>query len=230
MKNLLNISIIAIFGLFLLLNSCEHKPKELIKPASKDTIVINPNSVTNCDSSIAYFKNDILPIFTSNCTGSGCHNAIDKVEGLVLTNYKNILKLADTQNPKGSDLWKVLVSTDPNKMMPRTQRLSASDRNKILKWMNQGAKNDSCNAGCDSTKYAYAADIAPIIAKNCLGCHATGTTKIGSYIDLFSQYQNGNLLTDLNANSAPRKMPPNTNLSACDKKKLLKWIAAGGPQ
>jgi len=229
MKNLFNISIIAIFGLFLLLNSCEHKPKELIKPAGKDTIVINPDPVTNCDSSIAYFKNDILPIFTSNCTGTGCHNAVDKAEGLVLTNYKNILKLTDTQDPKGSELWKVLVSTNSNKMMPRTQRLSASDRNKILKWMNQGAKNDSCTSGCDSTKYTYAADIAPIINKNCMGCHSTGTTKIGTYSEIKVQVDNTNLWTDINTASGPRKMPPSSSLSVCDKKKIQKWIAAGAP-
>ncbi|MDI1233109.1 MAG: hypothetical protein PSX81_02375 [bacterium] len=231
MKHLLKLSFLPIASLFLFIVGCEHKPKELINPGNtpKDSIVINPDPISNCDSAVAYFKNDILPIFTSSCVGTGCHNATDRAEGLVLTNYNNIKKLTDTQNPKGSDLWKVLVSTDPNKMMPRTQRLSASDRYKILKWMNQGAKNDSCNSGCDTAKYAYAADIAPIISKNCNGCHSTGATKLGTWAQLNIQAQNNNLWRDINLTSGPNKMPPAASLSVCDKNKIQKWINAGAP-
>lgn len=231
MKTLIPFSIVIICAFALVLNSCEHKPKELITPGTsgKDTIKITPDPVSNCDSSIAYFKNDILPIFLSSCVGSGCHNSTDRAEGLVLTNYKNIFKLTDTINPKRSELWKVLVSTNPSKMMPRTQRLSASDRNKILKWMNQGAKNDSCNGGCDSTQFAYTADIKPIIDLNCMGCHNTGTTKLGTWAELNVQVQNNNLWRDINLPSGPNKMPPVATLSNCDKKKIQKWIAAGAP-
>ena len=234
MKNHLNISIIAIFGLFLLMNSCEHKPKELIKPNSKgnDTIVINPEPVSDCDSSIAYFKNDIMPIIASNCLGSGCHNAADSAGEIVLTTYQKVRRLANTKKPENSKLWEVLNATQRGDMMPRDKPLSDTLRYKIWKWLSQGAKNDSCNSGCDSTKYAYA-DIKPIITANCIGCHTIGSstaTQIGSYTDLYKQYQNGNLKIDIESPSGNRKMPRYTNLSVCDKKKILKWIAAGGPQ
>lgn len=227
MKNYCKVSILSVICLILLSYGCEHQPKDLIKPDSNGKDTTNTGPTSNCDSSIAYFKNDILPIFTSNCVGSGCHNATDRAEGLVLTNYKNILKITDTQNPKGSELWKILVSTNSNKMMPRTQRLSANDRNKILKWMNQGAKNDTCNAGCDTTRFTYAEEIAPIITKNCMGCHSTGSTKIGTYNEIIVQVNNNNLWTDINTASGAKKMPPNFSLTVCDKKKIQKWIAAG---
>ena len=232
MKNLLNISIIAVFGLFLLLNSCEHKPKELIKPNSKgnDTIVINPEPVSDCDSSIAYFKNDILPILASHCTDSGCHGNIDPKEDVILTNYDKITSNFNKSDPFNSDFWRLMNTSKVSKMMPPKERLSAADRYKIWKWLNQGAKNDSCNAGCDTTRFTYKLDIKPIIDGNCIGCHKTRKTQIGTYSDLKIQVDNGNLWTDINRPKDDQKrMPPNSNLSNCDKKKIKKWIDAGAP-
>src|ERR1017187_4160253 len=60
------------------INSCVHAP-----------YVLPANLRTN-DPNIC-FERDILPIFISNCTKSGCHNAQSHVGGYVLDNYQNIV-------------------------------------------------------------------------------------------------------------------------------------------
>ena len=37
------------------------------------------------------FDSDVLPIFQSNCTQSGCHNSQDRKEGYDLTSYESIV-------------------------------------------------------------------------------------------------------------------------------------------
>ncbi|MFY8185634.1 MAG: hypothetical protein ACOVLD_06160, partial [Bacteroidia bacterium] len=59
------------------------------------SIISGVFSLTTCTKDVyvpnTCFKEDILPIFVSNCTMSGCHNSIDKKEGYDLSNYDGIM-------------------------------------------------------------------------------------------------------------------------------------------
>jgi hypothetical protein len=47
---------------------------------------------TPCDPAVVYFEKDVLPILTSNCAYSGCHNAASAKDGIVLDNYANVIR------------------------------------------------------------------------------------------------------------------------------------------
>jgi len=91
---------------------------------------------------------------------------------------------------------KVIVETDPDKRMPPPPRspLTAAQIAKIQKWINQGAKNNSCVGSCDTTQFTYAAVIKPIMDNKCAGCHKAGN--LGGNVDVSSY--NGTKVVALN--------------------------------
>ena len=79
------------------INSCTHAP-----------FVLPENQRTN-DPNIC-FERDILPIFISNCTQSGCHNAQSNKSGYVLDSYNNIIKKGIVPgNYAASKIWMSVV-------------------------------------------------------------------------------------------------------------------------
>jgi hypothetical protein len=94
---------------------------------------------------------------------------------------------------------------------------------------------------CDTATISYATDIAPIINTSCAingGCHnASGNSSTGNldftvFATLQSQATAAVLLNDIyftptrGHNNMPLNLP---QLSACDQKKLTKWVNAGAP-
>ena len=51
-----------------------------------------PPPTSNCSPDSVYFVNEIMPIISSNCTMSGCHDNITHAEGVNLTTYTNIMR------------------------------------------------------------------------------------------------------------------------------------------
>jgi len=95
---------------FIVTISCQHDP-----------IVQSPvDTGTVCDPSKIYFENDVLPIITSNCAYSGCHNAASAKEGIILDNYNNVIKTGKIKsgNSSGSKFYQVMVDKDPKDIMP----------------------------------------------------------------------------------------------------------------
>ncbi len=204
---------------------CEHQPIKKGDLKSKDTVAV---IVTNCDPDSVYFENTILPIIISNCNGTGCHNAIDHADGVTLATYSNIKNYIIAGNATGSKLYKNM--TISSKIMPPSGMLSQTTLDLIKKWINQGGKNNSCKNGCDTTKFTYSSDISKIINNNCLGCHNTGTTKIGTYNELMIQVSNGKLLGTINHSQGFLPMPSvNVKLQSCEITKIKKWINSGAP-
>ncbi len=230
MKTLFKLGIIVGIALFLSISACEHKPKDIIKPGSTDTTKPIVKPVSNCSPDTAYFKNTILPMLISNCNGVGCHNETDRAEGIVLTSYAGVKKITSAGKPNSSKLYVYIISN--SKPMPPYpyQRLSQANIDLVKKWIEQGALNNGCNDGCDSTKFAYAADISKIISANCLGCHNIGTTKLGTYSDLKVVVDNSKLWGALNHLAGYQPMPTaSTKIDDCQMKQIQKWIAAGAP-
>lgn len=104
-------------------------------------IVIPPDTTGSGVDSIS-FANDIQPIFNSSCTG--CHNnthpQLDLSDGYAYnqlwTDGANV-PYVDTVNAEQSILY-VRATTD----MPPSGALQSFETDKILKWIQQGAKNN----------------------------------------------------------------------------------------
>ncbi|WP_191906983.1 c-type cytochrome domain-containing protein [Adhaeribacter soli] len=218
--------------------SCKHEiPVQPENPANPN----NPNNPNNpgqlCDPNTVYFERDVLPILLSNCTMSGCHNANDREEGVVLDSYNSVMTSnADVRpgDPEGSDLYERITETDSRKRMPYNRPpLSAANIETIRKWIAQGAKNETCSTvTCDSTNVTYSRTIFPIIQSNCLGCHsgasASGGLNYSTHAGLAAVARNGRLVGAVSHKAGYKSMPQGGNkLSDCNITLIKKWVRDG---
>jgi len=198
-----------------------------------DTLIYSINTKL-CDPDTVYFSSQILPIFISYCAIPGCHDAQTAKEGVVLTNYPLIRQKIKPGNLNDSEYYTVLITSDPEKLMPRkpgTERgdpLSAEQIGLIRDWILQGAKNTFCDE-CDTTTYTFAARIKPIFEQNCstsISCHAAGSvngdltnyTYIKQKVE-FNLIQRRALVF--------KDMPPANPLPDCERLLINLWIDGG---
>jgi mono/diheme cytochrome c family protein len=206
--------------------SCKHHPIDPITPP-------NDYQSSNCSPDTAYFVNDILPIIASNCAQSGCHDAITHKKELFLYNYTGIMKIVKPGNPGGSDLYDVITTLDYDDVMPPPplSQLSSAQIALILKWIQQGAKNNEC-ISCDTTAVSFAADILPVMQQSCQACHKgaspSGGILLTNYAEVFAQVTNFKLLPAVKR-TGPKPMPPSASLQQCTINKIQAWINAGAP-
>lgn len=181
------------------------------------------------------FESEVLPIFQSNCTQSGCHNAIEHADGYDLTNYDGIVRKGITPgNYRKSELYTVCVP--PFNSMPEAPyaHLSDAQLTTIALWIEQGAENTTncTSTACDTTNVTYAATIAPIFATYCTGCHGGSIPEAGIDLSSWEGAQSyaldGSILGSIEHNSNYSAMPKNANkLSECNINKVRQWIANG---
>jgi hypothetical protein len=103
-----------------------------------------------CISSIpdtVLFSQHVQPLLDTYCSTPGCHSGTIPAGNLNLENaqaYTELLQpgkgYVDTSNPKFSILHIQMNST--TQPMPPTGRLDACTVNLVLKWIEQGAKNN----------------------------------------------------------------------------------------
>lgn len=227
------------------LEACKHQPwiPEGVNP--QDTTGTGGIDTTGnttghpCSPDTIYFEMQILPILQSNCAMSGCHDAASAQDGVILTDYTNVMNTADVRpfDLDGSDLYEVITENDPDKVMPPPPNtlLSSDQISLIAQWINQGALNLTCDAnagGCDTTNISYANDIVPILTNSCVGCHSTGNPSTSVSLDNFNGVQavalSGQLYGSLSWQSGYSPMPKNGNqLANCEIEKIKAWIDAG---
>jgi|APGre2960657468_1045069.scaffolds.fasta_scaffold70876_2 hypothetical protein len=107
--------------------------------AKVEEVCVTPMSVS--------FKQDLQPIFNTNCATSACHAGTKAAGGLNLeasVSYANLMDTKsgyiDTFYPKASLLYTSMTSvTNP---MPPMGKLSKCTTDLILKWIAQKAKNN----------------------------------------------------------------------------------------
>ena len=194
----------------------------------------NPPPQTNiCSADTVYFVNIVQPIIASNCTTSGCHDDITHADGVSLATYSKILKYVKPGNASGSKLYEVLNESGDDLMPPPPKHpLTVDQKNKILKWINQGARNNSCLSLCDTLVFTFSGAVKPILETKCVGCHNPGS--LGGNIDL-STYavvktsaDNGKLYGSVAHQNGYSPMPKNAaKLSDCEIRQIQKWIQSG---
>jgi cytochrome c553 len=162
---------------------------------------------------------------------SGCHDAITRKEGVILTTYSSILATGGVVpgNPTMSKLYKVIA----NNSMPQRPAAAFTQAQKdiIYKWILQGAKNNACN-DCDTTSFTYSGAIAPLMNTFCRGCHnpssAGGGIDLSTYAGIKAVAVNGKLTGSITHTTGFIAMPQgSTKLSDCRITQIQKWIAAG---
>ncbi|MFN5324050.1 MAG: c-type cytochrome [Bacteroidota bacterium] len=181
------------------------------------------------------FEKEILPLLVSNCSQSGCHNSVSSADGVILTDYANILATGEVSpgNPDESDLYEVLIKGEmpPQGETPLTQQ----QIDLISNWISQGAKNTTCESICDTNTITYTASVKPLLDKNCVGCHSgsnsSGGVNLSNANGINIVINNGKLLQALKQTGPAKPMPPppTGKLSDCEIRMVEKWIQAGNP-
>lgn len=210
-------------------------------PDPIDTTDTNPNpNLHPCSPDSVYFTQQVLPILTSNCAMSGCHDAASHEEGVVLDNYTNVRNTGKIKltNPADSKIYKVLNDTDPNDRMPPAPAapLTADQKALILKWIQQGALNLTCDADCDTTNVTFSGSVMPIVDLKCRGCHSGASPQGGIALTNHAQVKatvsNGKLWGSITHASGFKPMPypvGGAKLPDCDIRKVKIWLDKGAP-
>lgn len=217
----------------LLVISCKHELPIPIDMGGGGGTIAPPPSGNPCSPDSVYFQNTILPLITSNCSMSGCHDAVSKKEGLILTSYTGIMRIVKAGNANGSKLVSVITTTDPGAIMPPPPmaKLTTAQIDAIKKWINQGAKNNSCTAACDTAIFTFSGSVKSIMTNKCVGCHtgasAGGGVDLSTYNGVKASATAGTLLGSVQHKAGYKPMPVGGTLPACEVTQIQKWIAAG---
>ena len=137
------ILITIVAGLFAL-SSCKNDP--LVEDGPQEFVsTILPAS---CNPDTVYYVEQIAPLLNANCAISGCHGNGSARRGVDLSDYNSTLATVgiNTASPSKSRLYTVLIASDPTQIMPPppASPFSQSEVDAVLKWIEQGALNNSC--------------------------------------------------------------------------------------
>jgi hypothetical protein len=222
-------SLIAVSLLFFI-SSCTHEPED-INPGGID-------SSNQCDPSITYFQNSVLPVLQSNCALSGCHDLQTAESDVILSSYEEIIKSGELVPGRASDsdLYELIIESDPDDRMPPPPNTPLAQEQivTIRDWINQGAKNNYCKEDCDSTKFTFAETIQPLINSHCKGCHNTkvmnGSVNLDNYHSVAAIANNGKLYGTISHSVGFIPMPFNSSkLSKCLIAQVRLWVESGSP-
>lgn len=231
--------------ILLVIPSCQHDlvyhiPDEPIVPNDTDSIIVPIDTLycDTCAAGVISFTEDVLPILQSNCTKTGCHDAITQEAELNTTSYQTLM--SSQHSPAGglgSDFWHVLSGGGGDPMPPPPNLpLTAQQLSVIQLWLQQGYQNTTCThiCACDTVNVSFTSKIYPAIQTFCLGCHSTGSAQGGvdltGYPNVSTQVNNGKLMKSIKHESGVVAMPYNaTKLNDCTISKFQSWVNAGAP-
>jgi len=206
----------------------------------RDTSFTDPGSGNDhpCDPDTVYFQNEVLPLILSSCATTDCHDKLTGEQEVLLVDYASIIQYGKVKpgNPSGSKIYKKITDTDPEDRMPPSPKnpLSAEQKNIIRIWIEQGARNNSCDEGCDTTNVTFSGSVWPIIELHCFGCHSgpqpSGNILLTDYSSVVVQSGNGKLFGAVSHDPGFKPMPKNApKLSDCKIEKIRIWIDNGTP-
>lgn len=219
---------------------CKHEPDV----APEDPVPVDTGNgggpqpvVDPCDSDTVYFEQDILPLIVSNCAGEGCHDAITHEEGVRLYDYAHIMQQVVPFQPNNSDLLTDGIWETGNNQMPPDPNapLTPEQVELIVTWIQQGAQNNSCVGGCDTSNVTFSGTIMPLMAAKCAGgsCHDASSPaaniNLTGYPGAQAVANNGSLAGAVQHQDPYASMPPGQWLSQCEIDQILMWIADGAP-
>lgn len=235
-----------------LLIACSHEIAELnpaYQAANTDTVVttkpvdttgkgnpITDTTINTCSPDTVYFASQFFPLIQSSCAMSGCHDAITRADGIVLTDYANIMKIVKAGDPANSKLYKSLIDSDPEDRMPMlpVPPFTQTQIALVYKWIQQGAKNNACTntttSTCVTTNMSFVNNVLPTFASNCNGCHNATAPAGGINLTTYAgtKAASARLVGSISHTAGYIPMPSSTTkLAACDISKIAAWISQG---
>jgi len=182
---------------------------------------------------LACFSRDILPVLTSKCGTSGCHDPITHEEGYVFTSYTSTMTAVTPGDPADSKLYEVIKFASGEEKMPPAGRiqLTTAEIDSIAAWISYGALNSFCGETCDTINpITFSGTIWPVVQTSCTGCHS-GTTPSGgialaNYANVATSAANGSLMNSLNGTGVP-KMPLGGSFTTCRIRQFEIWVNDG---
>lgn len=200
-------------------------------PGPGDPANAEEELVSTCDPDTVYFSNDILPLVVSSCGMTGCHDAGSHRDGVILTDYASILRTGGIKpgDPNDSEFLETLSDNGEDRMPPAPyDPLNADQILMIREWIAQGAQNNACSSGCDTSNVSFSVQIWPMMETYCTGCHKAGTALggivIAGYDDMVALANAGSLMGSVTYDPEFSAMPPSEQLSECNINLLQKWI------
>jgi mono/diheme cytochrome c family protein len=178
------------------------------------------------------FTDNILPIFVSKCSMSGCHDPGSRRGDF--TTYEGVMRRVTAKHPLRSSMFTRIDGINPNMPPKNYAPLTDQEIFMIKAWISMGALNQSNCTVCDTTSFKYAADIQPIMNSWCIGCHtssnAGGGADLSNYTGVVNSIANNKLLGTIKHSTGYNAMPQNGNqLSGCQISKIQSWVNAGHP-
>ena len=222
------------------LSACKHDViNDPNAPLADTTIIITPpiggGGTSPLISDTVCFNTEILPLYSSYCGSSGCHDVTSHKEGVILTDYTHIMKGIKAKQPNNSEYFTIIGHGMPPRNSPQ---LTAANIATIKKWIEQGALNTQCTNVCDTTVFTYSGAIQTIIGNNCGGCHGNKPGIANVYLGDYAStkaYITSNTTLFLNsinykATTASKNMPQAGKMVDCKIIQIEKWIKNGYPQ
>ncbi|MEZ5016945.1 MAG: c-type cytochrome domain-containing protein [Flavipsychrobacter sp.] len=225
---------------FIVLYGCQHKTE--VQPTTNSTNGTGNNGNGNgngngnnpADTALC-FERDILPIFITNCTQSGCHDAVTRAEGYQFTDYNSITSKGFVKgNAAATELYQKIIEDRADKIMPPPPEapLTAAQIALIRRWINEGAENSTnCVSKCDTNIYTYSGAVATTLSARCVGCHSGASASKGIVLDNYANVktyaQSGLLLGSIKHQTGYSPMPQGGKLSDCEIRQIERWIENG---
>lgn len=189
--------------------------------------------IIGCDTSIVYFKQQVLPILQTKCIM--CHNPKNQKHGVILNNYENIIatiEVEDDDNSDKNELAKVIIR---GKMPPYShEKLTVQQKKTLLKWIQQGMPNNSCEEKLEIAKSNFTFDntLKPVLENHCIGCHsgsnpANGFDFTNTNIAM-EVVKSGKLLKTISHEAGVTPMPfMSDKISDAEIESVKQWIQNG---
>lgn len=219
--------LLLLLAIGIVFSTCKHETIQIPigNPIDTNHVIIPPIDDKVC------FNTQILPLITSSCAQTGCHDALTHTEGLRLYSYTGIMNLGT------SNLLNYIQRTSGKVMPPLPQpRMDPASIALIKKWISEGAQNRICTpTACDTTNVKYSTHIAPVMNTYCKGCHNIGNkgdnVNLDNFADASTNTLIGKVLCTITATGACTLMPKGgPALSSCNIRKIQLWAASNCPQ
>lgn len=224
-------------------NACRFDPIDMPRDAVDTTgnpVDTSNHPMNTCHPDTVYFSRDVLPIFVSNCAISGCHDAVSKQDGIQLTDYNKIIQTGKIKpyDLDAGDIFEKITEDRHDKRMPPPpgERLTTAQITMIAKWIQQGAKNLSCDeGGCNTDNVTYSGTIAPFLQNACNGCHTGASAGAGIQLNTYAGVRtvalNGRLVGAVSHTSGFVPMPQGgAKINDCRISQITTWVNAGAQQ
>jgi uncharacterized membrane protein len=236
------LSSLILIGFILFNTACKHEAIiSTVNPVLtvKDSIITTPIKDTlpiigwKCSADSVYFQYDVLPVLVSGCAQAGCHDAVTAESGYRLTDYVNTIKKGVIAGKATSS--KIYAEMANGSMPPRGYgTMTQAQKDIVAKWINQGAKNLSCNPNfgkCDTTNITFAAIVQPIVQNKCQGCHSgtspSGGLALTNYTQVSASVKTGKFWGTIAQLAGFSPMPVGSKLQTCELDKINAWIKRG---